>query len=872
VECHDRVATPDVALRPDAGMASVLAEASRIFAEATLDQGSLLRAVAEGLVTWLGDTCIIRLLSEDGRSLLPAAVYPGSVEESLTLFDPAAGGGAQSLEELPSGQVVRTGVPLLVPKVDRAAFRAASKPLYWPYLDRYPLESLLITPLRARGKVLGTVSMARLRPGRPYTLDDQALLVELSDRAALAIDNARLFAALNEARASTQRQVDLHTAELQTANRELNGRLAELERAQAALRESENRFRLMAENARDIVYRLRFRPDFAFEYVSPVTTEITGYTPEEHYADPDLRFKIVHPEDRPLLELATSGGKGDGLPLVLRWIRKDGRVIWTEHHNHAIYAADGALVGVEGVARDITARKATEEALRLREAQLNEAQAIAHVGSWEWQIATNELTWSDELYRIHGRERAAFAVSTATVGPLAHPEDRQRLADAIQGALRGAGAPGASSLAIEYRIVRPNGEVRLIQARAHLFVDAQGKPVRMAGTAQDITERKQLEARLMVADRMASIGTLAGGVAHEINNPLGYVMANLEYVEEELRGVEAQCPVPLDDLKEVLAEARHGAERVRRIVRDLKTFSRVDAEERGPVQVQRVLELSVNMAWNELRHHARLVKDFAAVPPVEASESRLGQVFINLLINAAQSIPAGMVDRNEIRLVTKQDARGRVVVEVSDTGAGIAPEHLARVFEPFFTTKPAGVGTGLGLSICHGIISALGGQIAIDSAVGRGTTVRVTLPVAGAEVHAAVVAPPPAAPKAHRGRVLVIDDEPLICSAMKRALSGEHQVTAVHSPREALRLMRADPFEVILCDLMMPEMTGMSLHAELAGFDARQAERIIFLTGGAFVPAAREFLDRVGLPRMEKPVDLPALRAIIRTMLRQLTP
>ncbi len=250
---------------------------------------------------------------------------------------------------------------------------------------------------------------------------------------------------------------------------------------------------------------------------------------------------------------------------------------------------------------------------------------------------------------------------------------------------------------------------------------------------RDLTERRQTQARLMVADRMASLGTLAAGVAHEINNPLSYVVSNLQYASENL---DARGEAAVTELKEAVDEALEGAQRVRVIVRDLKTFSRGDEARVGPVDVHRVLELAVNMSWNEIRHRARLVKAYGAkgeVPLVFAHESRLGQVLVNLLVNAAQAIEEGAADRNEITITTGVDPSGRALIEVKDTGSGMSPEVLSRIFDPFFTTKPVGSGTGLGLSISQSLVAGFGGELLVESQQGRGTTFRVLLPMAELE-------------------------------------------------------------------------------------------------------------------------------------------
>ncbi|MDY7226060.1 AAA family ATPase [Hyalangium rubrum] len=267
-----------------------------------------------------------------------------------------------------------------------------------------------------------------------------------------------------------------------------------------------------------------------------------------------------------------------------------------------------------------------------------------------------------------------------------------------------------------------------------------GKPV-VVSIARDITERKSVQERLRAADRMASLGTLAASVAHEINNPLSFMTSNLRFIDEELRGMaesgEALAGERGQEVRAALQETLTGSSRVSEIVRDLKTFSRGDEERRGPVNVHAVLELCVNMARSEIRHRARLVKEFAELPPVLANETRLGQVFLNLLVNAAQAIPEGAdVKAHEVRVSTTRDAAGWVVVAVKDTGVGIPPENLGRLFDPFFTTKPAGVGTGLGLSIVHGIITGMGGKITVESEPGRGSLFQVFLPPVGGETPA----------------------------------------------------------------------------------------------------------------------------------------
>jgi len=250
--------------------------------------------------------------------------------------------------------------------------------------------------------------------------------------------------------------------------------------------------------------------------------------------------------------------------------------------------------------------------------------------------------------------------------------------------------------------------------------------------ADSLKQLQSTQAQLLFADRLASMGRLAAGVGHEINNPLAYVVSNLNYIFKELNRTDgAPSAEERHELLTAVADAREGAERVRLIVQDLKTLSRPDEASNAPVDLATVVRSAVKIASHELRRRARVVEDVQDVPQVLGHPARLGQVFLNLLINAAHSIAEGNAEANEIRVVARRGAHDRVVeVEVSDTGGGIAPEHLERIFDPFFTTKPVGEGTGLGLSVCHSILRGMGATIRVESQVGRGTTFHLVLPAA----------------------------------------------------------------------------------------------------------------------------------------------
>jgi signal transduction histidine kinase/CheY-like chemotaxis protein len=379
--------------------------------------------------------------------------------------------------------------------------------------------------------------------------------------------------------------------------------------------------------------------------------------------------------------------------------------------------------------------------------------------------------------------------------------------------------------------------------------------------------------RLLTAERLAGIGTLAAGAAHEINNPLTYALLNVDHALRQLRVAAAHgAALPLEDDEDVLPpmiraleQAQDGMQRVRSIVRNLLTFSRGAIDTRSLVDVRAIVESSIQMAMHEIVHRACVVREFGDVPPVEANEAALGQVFINLLVNAAQAIPeGGPPARHTVRVATFTDANGSAVVEVQDTGVGIPPDVLPRIFDPFFTSKTAGTAMGLGLSISHGTITRLGGTIDVTSTVGHGTRFRVALPAskrwrrAPGKWHAAAEVP-------ERRRVLVIDDDRQVGEAIARVLCNEADVELLTEGRVALdRLVAGERWDVVLCDLMMPDCSGVDVYAGTVERAPDAAGTFVFMTAGAFTPRTRAFLENVSRPCLEKPLDAERIREIVR--------
>ncbi|MBS2029987.1 MAG: PAS domain S-box protein [Deltaproteobacteria bacterium] len=412
---------------------------------------------------------------------------------------------------------------------------------------------------------------------------------------------------------------------------------------------------------------------------------------------------------------------------------------------------------------------------------------------------------------------------------------------------------------ITERLVRKDGSVLEAEVTAMpvKWEDADAVLV----VVRDLADQRQLEAKMVFADRMATLGVLASGVGHEINNPLAYIAANVEFALDLLR------ERPGDEAAEIVAaltEARQGSERVREIVQELRTFSREDVAQ-GTSALDEVLDLAMKMAANELRHRGRVERHLPSLPRVAGNPARLGQVFLNLLVNAAQSLPEDGAPDALVRVAARVDGAA-VAVEISDTGVGIPAPVLARIFDPFFTTKPLGKGTGLGLSVCQSIVTALGGEITVQSTVGQGTTFRVSLPIAGEA--AAAREPTTSAPRPRRRlRVLIIDDEPLVAAGFKRLLSAPCEVELQSEPREALAALEAGAaFDVVICDVMMPGLSGLDLYEALNRARPEAAGRLIFMTGGAFTPNAERRLATTGIPVLAKPFTLEQFLAAVSVL------
>jgi PAS domain S-box-containing protein len=560
-------------------------------------------------------------------------------------------------------------------------------------------------------------------------------------------------------------------------------------------------------------------------------------------------FDLVAPEFREVMERRAqrfdrTGAAPPAIETVL--VRRDGRRIVARMIPVTRATYDGAEVSYVMI-EDITTRTAAERRLRMTQFSVDRAaEAVV------WIDSAGRLTYANAA----AGDLLGFAPS-ALVGQPWHDIDTgvdkatwtEWVAKLVAGGtlrydtrLRDRGA----------RLIQVEIAANALQFDGETFVVIAGR---------DVRERDRLRENLQRAERLASVGSLAAGVAHEINNPLAYLSANLELIAEGLgKPLEPEAQAAL---RELVHGSIDGASRVRRIVGDLRTFAREPDATSGVCDVHPVLDTAIGIADNQVRHRAKLVRAFGPGARVRAEQGRLTQVFVNLLVNAAQAIPEDWLGDHAVTVTTTNPLPGWISISVSDSGMGIRPDLVDRIFEPFFTTKAQGEGTGLGLSVTHGIVTQLGGRIEVSSTVGVGTTFRVLLPTLDPDVDVETTRPPAAAKieATQRLRVLVVDDEPLIGESVRRALR-EHDVTVAQSGAEAIVACGRGDFDLILCDLMMPGVSGMDVFETVSGRHPSLARRFVFMTGGAFTPKARAFLESREIPPLNKPFSLGELREL----------
>jgi len=595
-------------------------------------------------------------------------------------------------------------------------------------------------------------------------------------------------------------------------------------------------------------------------WVSASWTRVLGWSFEELISRPFVEF--VHPDDiEPTAhKSAAMFDEGDNaISFENRYRTKAGEYRWLQW-NAFVAPNDMVLAS----ARDITARKLE----RIRELErirlLEMSEQLVGVAHWRVDLVADQLYWSQGVFRIFGIPESAGSPTLEQAIAAYHPDDRERVERLLSRTVE-----RAESFAFEARVVRPSGELRAIEAQGRPERDADGKVIAVYGILRDITDSQQLEEILRRSERMISIGTMAAGVAHELNNPLSYLIGNLELVHEEIERLRPTLPpATAADLDEMLDDALSGTMRVRRIVDGMRSFSRIGTAKTSDVDVHAAIGAAVAIAEHEVRMRARLELELEPCGAVHIDETQLVQVLVNLIVNAAQALPEGQAGDHEIRVEARQ-LGDEVELRVKDTGPGISPEVRGRIFDPFFTTKPVGSGTGLGLSICHSIVTSHGGSIELEHTQ-VGASFRLLFPAVVRRREPSVAINLSGAPEldsepSTRRRLLLIDDETQLLTMLHRALERQFEVVQAHSGQDALDILARDVnFDLLLCDLMMPEVSGVELFETLCERHPQLVTRIVFATGGTVAKDFRELAEDNGVEILRKPFDITELRARLR--------
>ena len=574
--------------------------------------------------------------------------------------------------------------------------------------------------------------------------------------------------------------------------------ITERKQVEAALRESEERFRNMADTAPVMIWVSG--PDKLCTFFNKRWLEFTGRTLKQElgngWADG------VNPEDlhRCVGIYHSSFDSRNAFQMEYRLRRADGEYRWVLDSGTPVYRG-GQFAGFIGSCIDITEQKLIEERLRASESRLVKAQRLAKVGSWERDLAADRILWSDEMHRIFGTPGSAPSNFLAFLNCV-HSEDRARIMEADREILS-TNAP----VDAEYRIIRPNGEMRFLRSIVEAIRNDEGAPVRIVGVTQDITDVRRAQQEDFIRQKLESLGTLAGGIAHDFNNLLGGVMAQAELALEEYQAGGS----PEQELKRI----RDGAVRGSEIVRQLMIYAGKESEAVGLVDVSQVARGMVELLKVSVSKHATLVIDFGEdLPAVRGSAGEIQQIVMNLVTNASEALEDRdgvirvttrrvTVDRAEA--VSKAIAEGDYVeLEVADTGRGMSLETQARVFDPFFTTKPQG--HGLGLGVVRGIVRGFGGAIHLSSELGKGSTFQIFLRSTGIMTEArgplrpaGEPSPPPVA------TILVVEDDDALRVALAQILRRRgFETLDTANGADAINLLRANSIKI---DMMLLDMT-----------------------------------------------------------------
>ncbi len=634
-----------------------------------------------------------------------------------------------------------------------------------------------------------------------------------------------------------------------------------------SLHASEARFRRFVENTPDAF--LLHQLDGTIIDVNDRACTLLGYSRDELIGLTAYAFDIeLKPEK--VESLFTLLNQGQRPTFETQHRCKNGTVIPVEVHLSPV--GTGGELQVLSTVRDVSARMQVEEELRAKHELLEETQEIAHLGSYEWNVRTNHLTWSDELYRIYGYSPQEIEMSMETFLGHLHPDDLSFVRAEIHQACL-----NRSAFSMEERIIRRDGSIRTLDSRGRVICDDSGQPARIIGACIDITERKRLETerkrlenQFLQSQKMDAVGKLAGGVAHDFNNLLTIIMGYGNLIITE---VPADAPH-----REAIEAILDAGERAARLTQQLLAFSRSVVVEMKTIDLNLFVEKMAQMLRRLIEEDISLTLTLAPkVSPIKAPPGQLEQLIMNMVVNARDAMSSGGQLRIQTRNFTLENADlttypdlipGEYVeLLIADTGVGIQDDVTNKIFEPFFTTKEVGKGTGLGLSVVHGVVKQCGGGISLESKVGIGTTFRILFPAA---TEAAISSEPCTAPRSFKGHetILLVEDEIAVCKIVKTGLEANgYQVLQANGGQQAIQLAANFPgtIDLLLTDVVMPEMSGQKV-ADAIKLQ-RPGIRVIYMSGYANEVVFRRGVTETTDEFLQKPFTTVGLTKKVRSVL-----
>jgi PAS domain S-box-containing protein len=649
----------------------------------------------------------------------------------------------------------------------------------------------------------------------------------------------------------------------------------DLTKAKEIAEESEERFKNLAQNSPAIIYRILLKPEMKFDYVSPAATYITGYTPEEHYADPELGYKLVHPDDRKILQDSTS--KVSGEPVVMRWLRKDGTTIWTEQRNVLIFDTNGNPAAIEGLATDITAQKAAEAALigseekyRISESDLKKAQSVARLGSWKWDLKTSEVTWSEEMFNIFGIDKKSYTGSLGdAISNVIHPDD-------LHIVLPSNATEFAKKKQLEYRVIWPDKSIRYILAEAgETICDEKGNPLFLSGVAQDITDRKLAEIELLKAkiraeesDRLKS--AFLANMSHEIRTPMNGILGFTGLLKEpKLTG---------DEQQEYIAIIEKSGIRMLNIINDIISISKVEA---GQVEIS----ITRTNIKEQLEYIYTFFKPEATQKGIQLINRNALQASESIIETDREKLYAVLT--NLVKNAIKFTAGGTIVLGcetkdrnfqffVSDTGPGILADQKELIFERFRQGSELLTrnyeGAGLGLSISKAFVEMLGGKIWVESEVGKGSVFYFTIPYHPLSPESSMPENAVEEVKVEASvknlKILIAEDDETSEMLISMAVGKfSREILKARTGNEAIAACRNNTdIDLVLMDVKMPEMDGYEATRQIRQFNSQVV--IIAQTAYSLIGDYEKAMAAGCNDYIPKPLNIAKLKNLIQKHLK----